>query len=171
MPFATTSPAVLNSVLCKSLLKGVEKLEQAWPASARVLKSWPLLWPLSHINLVKDTPEYRVPPSITKHLHRYPLSLVWGGLDVLHSPQIERRIDGRRDVNVLVVPWMDHVVLCLCIDGLELHARPQLWHLLPIRCCRNVQRRSQRHSVRPVSFHVLAEKIRKAYCGVVQLML
>jgi hypothetical protein len=29
------------------------------------------------------------------HRHQYPLSLVWGGLDQLHTPQIEKRMDNR----------------------------------------------------------------------------
>jgi pimeloyl-ACP methyl ester carboxylesterase len=126
------SLTMLNAHVCTALLNAVDSLEQNFPSAVKVLRRMPFHQFLSHANLVKDTPEYRVPQSaVIEHLGHYPLSLVWGGLDQLHTPQIEKRMDGRSDVNVLVVPWMEHVILCLCIDSLELDQRPHFWEHKP----------------------------------------
>ena len=82
---------------------------------------------LSHLNLVSDAPEYRVPQNlISQHLARYPLTLIWGGCDFLHSSQFKTRCRGRTDVHVLFVPFASHFI-CSSIERLALEKFPQFW--------------------------------------------
>ena len=82
---------------------------------------------LSQLNLVAFTPEYTVPQDIiAEHLKQFPLTLVWGGCDVAHSAQLERRINGREDVNVLYVPLAGHLI-CSFMHLLKLEDYPRFW--------------------------------------------
>ena len=81
---------------------------------------------LSLLHLVKGAPDYRVPQgAITEHLRRFPLTLVWGGLDPIHSAQLGRRHGGRAEedgVYTMFVPCIGHLI-CACADWLKLHER------------------------------------------------
>ena len=82
---------------------------------------------LSQLNLVAFTPEYTVPQDvIAHHLKQFPLTLVWGGCDITHSAQLERRINGREDVNVLYVPLAGHLI-CAFMHLLKLEDYPHFW--------------------------------------------
>jgi pimeloyl-ACP methyl ester carboxylesterase len=82
---------------------------------------------LSVLHLVLAVPEYKVPQNIYQvHLSKYPLTLIWGGCDFIHSAQLEKRCRGRDDVNVLLVPWVGHVV-CKYLSNLQLEKYPHFW--------------------------------------------
>jgi pimeloyl-ACP methyl ester carboxylesterase len=86
---------------------------------------------LSLLHLIRTVPEYQIPQDkIEKHLLKYPLALIWGGLDECHSAQFEKRSGGRKDdqgVHILYVPWMGHM-LCRYVNWMKLHEYPHFWH-------------------------------------------
>jgi hypothetical protein len=86
---------------------------------------------LSLANLASTTPEYQIPQAgITEHLKKFPLALVWGGLDECHSAQFERRHGGRSEkdeVYILYIPYVGHL-MCEFVDWLKLHEKGHFWH-------------------------------------------
>ena len=82
---------------------------------------------LSVLHLVLAVPEYKVPQNMFQvHLSKYPLTLIWGGCDFIHSAQLKKRCRGRDDVNVLLVPWVGHAV-CKYLSNLQLEQYPHFW--------------------------------------------
>ena len=112
-------------------LRGVARNILKWFGAGREQSSWSYSHQLlSCLKLVSTAPEYRVPQTerVQNHLMQFPMSLVWGGYDVVHSFQLNKRRNGReKSVNVLYVPYMSHLI-CSYVDGLSLEKYPHFWN-------------------------------------------
>jgi pimeloyl-ACP methyl ester carboxylesterase len=62
--------ASMSTHLWKAALSAADSLETSFPMSVQLFARMPFHQFLSHANLVKDTPEYKVPQNIVQHLRQ-----------------------------------------------------------------------------------------------------
>ena len=89
-------PSTLTYPLRQAVLLAADAADAGWVGGDAgrwmVRRLAPLKTFLSHINLVRDTPTFGVPPDMPLRLKKSgkPLVLVWGLLDQFHTPQLRR---------------------------------------------------------------------------------